>query len=450
MLFGDFLIGDKGLFTLESRIFHSVCIFVIVGLALGVPLDYFTGFPQVALLMFVVLLVGIFIYYISRFKNKLDTGIIMFQIANNLFLFAHYYYNSGINGPSYSLFMISFFITVAIVPKKQYWIWLPVNVALLLGLIYTENTRSDWIVYTYTNTQSRSIEFGYSYVIMVLLILLVTAYIRSAYHKEHNVVELKAQALESSNNTKNKLLSIISHDLKEPLSSIQGFLELLTEYQLEDSERIKIEKELLSRTKDTSYMLSNILSWAKRQMESVNVNLVPLKLLSTLGDTLQTMKAIAKEKGIELKHDLTDEICLLADKDMLQLVIRNLIINAIKFSYPGGTIIISAEVKANKCMISVSDTGQGIPAAKQGTLFSIAASSTFGTAKEKGIGLGLVLCSEFTELQGGEIGFTSEEKVGSTFFISLKLCYSTKNDNLLYSKALFYKQLAPNGGITFN
>jgi two-component system sensor histidine kinase/response regulator len=428
--FWNRLVGHRSNVSLEGRIFHSVCIVILVVLGVNIPFNYLIGLPQLAILMVVISFVVAFVYYNSRIKDRLHTSITIFLITNNLLLIANYYYNSGVNGPGYVVFILSFFTTVAIIPQKQYKIWLPLNVGIILSLLFIENAHPDLIRITYDSRTSRFIDFGYSYIATVSLILVVTVHIRTAYNKERKAVEQKAKVLELTNNTKNKLLSILAHDLKEPLSSLQGFLELLTEYQLDEAERVNIEKELLRRTQDTSYMLTNVLSWTKSQMESVHVKLIPLNLLQTLDNTLRILKSIAKEKSIELHDDLTSNIWVIGDRDMLQLVIRNLVINAIKFTYPGGKVTISSEIVENNCIIKVADTGQGIPLAQQASLFSLSAQSTFGTGKEKGAGLGLVLCQEFAALQGGKIWFTSEQNVGSTFFVSLAFCSLTKEQEL--------------------
>jgi signal transduction histidine kinase len=269
--------------------------------------------------------------------------------------------------------------------------------------------------------------------------LLITSFIRNSYYSEREATAQKNSALEISNNTKNKLLSILAHDLKEPLVSIQGYLELLTEYKLEESERLNMEKQLLSRTKDTAFMLSNVLSWTKSQMDAVQISLTSLPLKQTLASTLDVLEAIAKEKGIELQCDIKDEHCVLGDPDMLQLVVRNLIINAIKFTFPGGDITVSAEKDGANCLIKVKDTGSGIPATQQPSIFSPALKPTFGTGNERGAGLGLMLCKEFTELQGGSISFESELNVGSTFMVSMPLCAASDQEtNTMQKKGVSF------------
>jgi len=422
------LIGDQTRFSLEARVFHTVCLVVIVGLSLNIPFNYLMGMPALSLLMLGIVIGVSIIYYFSRVKHQYNSCIIIFQVLDLLVLVLDHYFNYGSHGPSYAVFLLSFLISVIVVPQKQFWIWLPLNILLMLGLLYYEAMHPNWMKSSYLHASDRFIDLGFTYLIVALTIFLSIAYIRNAFSSQHTQLLEKALALEESNETKNKLLSLLAHDLKEPLSSIQGFLELINGYQVSDSERIDLQKQLLARTKETSHLLTNILAWTKGQMNSMQVKVAPQCLVSVLSNTLTLLKSIALEKKIDLFYKFSESNCVYGDKDMLQLVIRNLVVNAIKFTHPGGTIRINAEVQDSSCIISVADTGSGISLRKQSNLFSLAAGTTFGTGHEKGAGLGLLLCKEFAELQGGKIRFKSEENVGSTFFLIMPLCESKIKD----------------------
>jgi signal transduction histidine kinase len=250
------------------------------------------------------------------------------------------------------------------------------------------------------------------------------------------LVEQKARELEIANETKNKLFSILAHDLRSPLASIQNYLEILSQFKLEEEERTSMNKELLSATQHTQQMLTNMLSWSKSQMDGVKVDIVKLNVKDALKSTLEIHHAIAAEKGIHLIDRLKDEIFIYADADMLQLVIRNLVNNAIKFTPPGGEIIVSNDITGDKCRIIVKDNGAGIPVEKQGSIFSLKVRSTFGTKNEKGVGLGLVLCKEFTELQNGQIMFESMQGVGTTFYVSFDLSHKADTADIPEEKKL--------------
>ena len=356
---------------------------------------------------------------------------IVYMIALNIFLIINFKYNSGINGPFLLIFIISFFLTISIVPQKQYWFWIILNIVIVVSLLIVGYKFPETIINTYADNKSRYIDHGFTYVLMALFIFLVATSIRKSYHAEQKLVEEKAAELEIANDTKNKLFSILAHDLRSPLASIQNYLEILSSFKLEDNERLSIKRELLNATQHTQQMLTNLLSWSKSQMKGVTVNMTKIDLKEVLQSTFNIHQTIAAEKGMRLIDQLKSGFFILADTDMLQLIIRNLINNAIKFTPPGGEIIVSHDIVDDRCRIIIKDNGAGIPIEKQGSIFSLKVNSTYGTKNEKGVGLGLVLCKEFTELQNGEIKFESVQGVGTTFYVSFGL-YPSTDDFRMY------------------
>lgn len=216
-------------------------------------------------------------------------------------------------------------------------------------------------------------------------------------------------------------MSIISHDLRAPLVNIKSYLELLSANEIENNERPLLENVLLKSTTNALDMLSNLLRWSKSQMSGTNLQLSNVNLLDTLKSTLEMEKLFSSKKEINLTYQISPHINVIADVDMLQLIVRNLISNAVKFTPQNGTVKIIAELIDQKCKLTVIDNGNGISTIKQNDIFSIQANSTYGTNNEKGIGLGLILCKEFIELQNGSIGFESELGIGSSFFIFIPI-----------------------------
>ena len=213
----------------------------------------------------------------------------------------------------------------------------------------------------------------------------------------------------------------MAHDLRSPLNSIQSFLEISMEVEIEEDEKRTINSSLLKETKYTGQMLINLLSWSKTQMEGVNVRLIRLDLAKVLDPTLLLQTSLAEEKGLVLNNRIQQNIQVIADSDMMELIIRNLINNAIKFTPPGGEITISSEIHGLECWIKIEDTGVGIARQDYDNIFSLHSESTYGTNQEKGVGLGLVLCKEFITMQHGRIWVESTLNVGTTFFVSINL-----------------------------
>lgn len=430
-------IGSSDQNTLEERIFHNVCLVSIAGLIYASFFSYLIDLPVLAVIHACVSVLVTIIYYYSRFKYKSSVCIVLFSILSNILFTANFFLNSGIDGPSLLLLLLSIYLLIAIAPEKQIWIWLPFNIVEIPILLTIQYYSAEGAFYTYEYRLSRYLDFGISYTIIVLFFFQATRYMRKGYNTEKQAVEEKAHELELSNDTKNKLLSILAHDLRAPLGSIQGYLEILVDADLSEEEKNNLQKNLLLKTQHTSEMLSNLLSWTQAQMEGVKVKLTNVNLVAILKNTIHVQENIAKQKGIAIESSLDNYIWLIADQDMLQLVIRNLINNAIKFTSYGGTIKLNSQILEGNCVISVIDNGVGITSNRQKDIFSLKGESTYGTKKEKGVGLGLLLCQEFIQLQKGKIWFESDPGIRTAFYVSLKSCLApTESEPSDYKKTL--------------
>ncbi len=413
------LIGDKDHFALESRVFNATCIALIICVLLYSPISYFMLTMELYLILVAVaFLVGI-LYYLSRFKGLSRLSAMLFQVALNMALVINYYYNSGINGPNHIIFLVAFFISAATAPMKQYYIWLPLNILLLGGIMMAEYTYPNFVKLTYSDTTSRVVDVFFSYLGIVIFIFIVTMFVRKSYNRQREELIAKSIALEEANNTKNKLLSILGHDLKEPLASLQGYLELLADFELDEQEQKEMNAQLLSMTRNTSFMLSNILAWTRAQEQGLSADLQVLGVKDVLTHVAELARSISLKKDISFGIDLPRHIYVKADAQMLALVVRNLLMNAIKFTRKGGNVWITAITEADKCVIIVKDDGIGIPDAMQTKIFRIESGSRRGTDSEKGTGLGLMLCQEFAGKMGGQLNFTSRADKGTTFSLTL-------------------------------
>ncbi|WP_316765560.1 HAMP domain-containing sensor histidine kinase [Pedobacter frigiditerrae] len=429
------LIGHPKLFSLEERIFNTFCIIAFVTMCFEVPFNYYIGLMVPSALCLFGVFASATMFYFSRFKRKSSLCIKAFAIICNLTFTINYFFNSGIFGPNLLLFSLAFLLVIAIIPKKEFKIWVPINIVLVLSILVVEYFNPSLIEYTYNGELSKVIDFAITYLVVVIITYFSISYIRKNYDYERSSVLDKSEAiaeqslrilaqkeeLELLNSQKDKLFSIVTHDIRMPLNSIQSYLELLTETDLEEDERKMLKNKLLQITKDTSDMLTNVLSWSKTQMEGTNTDLKPLNVLDSLINGLNVEKTIAEKKGVALSINSDEDIIITADHNMFQLVVRNLVNNAIKFTPKGGEVKISVVKRIGNCLITIQDNGLGIDEAQQTNLFKLKASSTFGTNNERGIGLGLLLCKEFTDLQNGEIWFESTAQKGSAFFLSFEL-----------------------------
>lgn len=241
-----------------------------------------------------------------------------------------------------------------------------------------------------------------------------------SYNRERRLAGERAAALTLLHQENNRLFSIISHDLRAPLSSIQGYLELLGNYSLSQAERSTLEGHLLELTNGTSEFLTNLLAWSKSQLEGTKVQLSEISLAPLLQGVLTAVIPIAARKDVTIETELRADH-LVADIEMTRIVLRNLLANAIKYSRAGGKVVVQSWSEEGRFVLSVRDFGVGIAAEKQHLIFQYQAGSELGTANEPGVGLGLVLCAEFVSLQAGKIWFDSDVEKGTTFYVSFPL-----------------------------
>ncbi len=242
--------------------------------------------------------------------------------------------------------------------------------------------------------------------------------------KQRDTLQNQSDSLIHLNTTKNKLFSIIAHDLRSPFASINGLTEHLKEnlhsYTLAEIETMIGQINIVGNS--TLRILENLLDWAKMQTEQVFVNKESLDISLIIQDNAQVLQHIADNKKIKIVFESKDEAIVFGDRNMIHTVLRNLISNAIKYSNQGSKIVIAAQQKQDKTVVSISDSGVGMSQDKLSNLFdSNVNQSTFGTANEKGTGLGLAICNEFIKKLNGEIWATSEIGKGSTFYFSLPI-----------------------------
>jgi signal transduction histidine kinase len=233
-------------------------------------------------------------------------------------------------------------------------------------------------------------------------------------------VELIEQTkhLEEVNHVKDRLFSIVSHDLKDSLSSIKGFIDLLKEDSISREEFYDLVPELSENADSASQLLYNLLNWSKSQMQ----NLEPKAELFNIQDIFKNKISLVEQKVEQKRIILIDESrrdFIYADRSMIEIVIQNLITNAVKFTRVGDSITVSNSDHNGKSLICIEDTGVGISRENIDKLFQSGTFTTRGTSNEKGTGLGLTICKELVELNNGRIWVESTPGIGTKFYVEL-------------------------------
>lgn len=233
-------------------------------------------------------------------------------------------------------------------------------------------------------------------------------------------LELTALHLQENNSLKDKLFSIISHDLRGPMGSLKGMMELLAEESISKDEFQNLSGEVKSSVDSMMHTIENLLQWANSQMKGVKTNPISIKLKIIIYEEMNLLHNAIINKNLTIHLNIDDSHYLFVDYHQTKLVVRNLMSNAIKFTPFGGSITIKSMRKNDKILVSVSDTGTGMSSEDLEKLFKPTLHFTkYGTANEKGTGLGLLICKEFVEKNNGTITVESEAGTGSTFTIEL-------------------------------
>ena len=285
------------------------------------------------------------------------------------------------------------------------------------GISITTSYRDDHL--TYISNSSHKLIIIYSLILMIGLFLLF--FIESISKKHRLAVETKHKELQDLNAAKDKFISIVAHDLRTPAANIESLSKVLSESfdDFNEEERRSCIDLLVESAKTHTELVNTLLDLSRLRLGSQQYQPERLDIRKIASEVLEQTKLQAQQKQISQKNN-TEECFINADKDMITTVIRNLVVNGIKFTHPGGQIIVQTEKKNKEVIISVADNGIGIDDAKKDRIFGVDSNkSTTGTANETGTGLGLLLCKEYVERHGGSIWLESELGKGTTFFFAL-------------------------------
>jgi two-component system, sensor histidine kinase and response regulator len=255
-----------------------------------------------------------------------------------------------------------------------------------------------------------------------------------AIEQQKEEIQAQAETLQHLNDLKSKLFSVISHDLRGPMATLHSLLDLLSRQKLSHEEFITVSEKLKDNMEVTQRTLDNLLSWSLSQMEGIKTETKNFNISDIIKETSHLMLHAADQKKITIVTEVEPDLQVSADADQLLVILRNLLHNAIKFSNPGDSVLVSASRQNEFCRISIRDFGIGM---LQHEIDMIVGStkhfSKAGTLQEKGTGLGLLLCKEFIKLNGGELDIRSSVNQGTDiiFTVPLATTYLAKKVPLL-------------------
>jgi len=237
-------------------------------------------------------------------------------------------------------------------------------------------------------------------------------------NQQNEEITVQTELLTQMNVTKDKLFAIIGHDLRTPINSLKAILDLVAIQGITEHELWELSKGLQKQVSSIYFTLNNLLQWANAHLQGINPTPTPCNLQQLIAESINLLFSTARNKEITIVNQLDETSIVFADANQVDLICRNLLSNALKFTFAGGVVTIKGELLGKHYQLSIQDTGQGIQPAIQDRLFT-SHHTTYGTHGEKGTGLGLSLCKDFIEKNGGTIWVESEVGKGSTFHITL-------------------------------
>jgi signal transduction histidine kinase len=269
------------------------------------------------------------------------------------------------------------------------------------------------------------VEIGVLVFLIFQVYLLANHYAKSYTHLEEmnlnleKIVAERSGQLITANAVKDRLLSVMSHDIKSPLNSLRGVLQLYNHKAISQDEFINFTRMIENDLNKTNILVENILYWTASQLKGIEVNEEVFDLSQLISENINLFQTVASGKKIVIEQSTAPGLSIHSDRNILNLVLRNLISNAIKFSFEGGRIDVLAKRINSATLVQVKDEGTGMDEETLDTLLAdeLSLSSVAGTRNEKGTGLGLALCREYLEKAGGQLTVESVKGQGSTFNI---------------------------------
>lgn len=375
--------------------------------------------------------IGILLIWLIR-NQKILVRNAMIIFLSGVYLF--FSYGASLQNTNNQLLTWNLSVIVAGLFWPFFVITVPKNINLILSLFFLTTYLLFYYLFSNFSIQNLLIQGGAFFIFGILgsVIINFAKYnmlyknfkLRHELSLSKNKLEMTNNDLNEANKVKNKLFSIIAHDLRSPFNSLIGFSDLLLNRALltSDTELQKYSSIINDGLTKSFNYLNNLLEWSRMQSDEIKYQPVGINVNNLVEEVKELLIVQAQNKNINIKHTSEHKVEIFADKNMMKIVVINLVSNAIKFSHQRADVLISCEKSDTHVKISIQDYGIGMSEETIKKLFRVDESySTPGTNNEKGTGLGLVLSNDFIKKHGGTIDVKSELGKGSVFCICLPL-----------------------------
>jgi signal transduction histidine kinase len=402
------------LFIISNFIVSVTCFIGFVG-------NYFLGLAsELVLLTFVMFVIsGIMFYYVRGLGYATKKMGLLLTLFNLIFMMIFWPRNGGFSGPILLYYSILPNCLAIFLNRRESYISLVFGYLITFVFLVFYFLNDSWVV-PYESKLVQLIDYTISLFMVAWSVLEISMFYKEQQQKllshleeKNRLIELQYSGLQDLDNYKNAVFATLSHDIKTPIKNAKTIFDLLLDDDLDKEEKKKIIELASIQMAETGSLVENILYWAKTQMNGLKVYKTEFRLSEVAESVLNNNQIQLSYKKIELQKNISEGILAYGDREFFEIILGNLIKNAIKYSNTGGKITILTRTNADRMIdIQVIDEGVGIPAERLNDIFS-SGSSTRGTLNEKGTGLGLKISKLYTELNGGEIYIFSKAGLGS-------------------------------------
>ncbi len=354
---------------------------------------------------------GVLTYFIHLRGKFLLARSILILFSTSIFFSQALLYRNG----NEQLLLVNIVAALIFYSKKKFILFVTILNALLYLYIKVDAFQKP----LFEEVPQDKMIFNYACAMVSFIVAIqYFKYAQSTYQK---IIEQKNAALAIANKTKEKLFSIVAHDLRAPVGQLKTTLDLVNKQHLSIEEFKQFSVHFSKEIEQLQSNMDNLLTWSQSQLNGISTNPKNLLISASIQEAIRLVKQAALSKSIEITHSASNELVHI-DPEHLKLILRNLLTNAIKFSHENSTIHIHTVKNKRAIIVSIKDTGIGMGSFQLEKLFTHEEIiSIQGTNKEKGTGLGLKLCKEFIHKNNGDIWVSSEVGMGSTFSFSIPL-----------------------------
>ncbi|MCF2488586.1 sensor histidine kinase KdpD [Dyadobacter sp. CY347] len=410
--------GHADDFPLQSRIYHFVCLATIAAMLYVLFYSISVQMVAYALVTAILIPLQIFLFYMSLFRNRTALSMKIYILIIHGFFFVGYRLGAGIAGSTLLSFCIVYFLSMSILPRKEYALLTIVNLGTVAALLVAEFNDPGFVLARFTDRSEHFIDIASTYAVNIILMLVGLGFILRNYTQERDKAEERAMLLDDLHEEKARLISVISHDYHTPLTALKNYLNVLEKYELSGDELRTLTTEMRHSIVNTQSLLKNLLDMTKEATEPADTaNRTTFPVLHTVDQTLKVYADIARSTGQALNVTIPEKLVINSNPHLFAIVIRNLINNAVKFSGPDAIICFSYEDQNPDHLFCIADSGPGIPDLKQKEITE-SWEHTHRNVSRSGA-MGLVLARKYAAALGGQLSFETEVGKGTTFTLKI-------------------------------